>query len=89
MITTFKFNPLTTQLDYVSSIPQLDTDPLSPNPEDAWVLRTGGAVSGGGTIKGWIGLGSTPILSVGSGGSSTYQLSYRTQQGTTVRASLS
>jgi len=89
MIKKLIYNPITSNFDFISNIPQLDADPASPNAEDAWVLRSGGAVSGGGVIKGWIGLGSTPILSPGSGGASTYALKYRTQEGTTVGVALS
>ena len=84
----YKLNVFTGKFDLVNNIPELDADPSSPSPEDAWVLRTGGAVSGGGVIQGWIGLGSTPILTVGSGDGAAYQFSYRTQAGTTVRTAL-
>ena len=89
MIKKLTFNVFTSNFDYVSAIPQLDTDPASPNAEDAWVLKTGGGVSGGGVIQGWIGLGSTPILTVGAGaGAATYEFKYRTQEGTTKKVAL-
>lgn len=68
-------------------IPQLSTDPTSPKAQDTWVLATVSAGSGGGVYKAALGLGF-PYLSKASGGSSTYQLSYRTKEGTTKRVSL-
>lgn len=88
MITNIKFNPLIANFDLVGSIPQLDADPSSPNAEDVWVLRTITGGVGGGEIKGFTGMGM-PILTVGAGGSQTYQLSYYTKEGTIERASLS
>ena len=90
MIKKLIFNPLTSNFDYITNIPELDADPSSPSAEDAWVLRQGsGGGVGGGAIRGWIGLGSTPILSTGSSSAFTYKFSYRTQAGTTVRVDLS
>lgn len=86
MITGFKLNPISGNFDLVSKIPQLNSDPSSPKSEDAWVLKT---VAGGGAGSGEpYGL----LLSMtqpGAGASTTYQLSYRTQEATTVRALLS
>lgn len=87
-----KFNPFTGKLDIAgggagtSSIPQYDTDPVAPEAGDAWVLRTTSGGAGGGTLQFIAGL-MTPITSVGAV-SSTYELSYRTEQGTTKRATL-
>lgn len=70
-----------------AGIPQYDTDPVSPNPEDAWVLKTGGGGSGGGTIIAAMG-GGFIASSPNTGGSPTYQFSYRTLENTTIRATL-
>jgi len=69
-------------------IPQYSTDPVSPQSETAWVLRSLVGATGGGTIRAFLGLGF-PYLTVGSGGSNSYQLSYRTLEGTTIRGTLS
>lgn len=45
MASSFVFNPLTSNLDLVVTIPQLTSDPVSPNVDDLWVLKSG---SGGG-----------------------------------------
>ncbi len=92
----YVFNPLLKKkLDLVGdsnnatvTIPQYNSDPASPVQEEVWVLKTGGSGSGGGEIKAFLGL-SFPYLSIGSGGAATYQLSYRTKEGTTVRGTLS
>jgi len=68
------------------TIPQYDADPGSPNAEDAWVLHSTSGGAGGGELKFIAGL-MTPITSVGAV-SHTYQLSYRTQEGTTKRVTL-
>lgn len=68
-----------------SSIPEVSTDPVSPNAQDAWVLKSGGT-TGGGVITAFI--GGFPLLTAGSG-SSTYQFSYYTNEGTIVRTTLS
>jgi hypothetical protein len=72
-------------------IPEYTTDPISPEAETAWMLRTPGAAStGGGIVKAFIG-GGFPVSSVATGGGTpdTYQLSYRTLENTTIRVSLS
>ena len=66
-----------------ASIQQVDTDPGVPTAEDAWVLRTVAGSHADGELMGILGLTYT-----GDVGSSTYQLSYRTLQSTTVRVSL-
>ena len=86
MIKKIVFNPLSGQFDYVSTIPQFSTDPSSPNPEDAWVLRSG---SGGAIADGTpIGLLLALTYTDNEGADFTYQFSYRTKEGTTVRAAL-
>lgn len=70
------------------AIPEYSSDPASPNPGDVWVLRSGSGGAGGGVIAAFGGLGF-PILSIDSGGATTYELSYRTEAGTTVRTTLS
>lgn len=92
----YVFNPLLKKkLDLVGdsnnatvTIPQYNSDPASPIDEEVWVLKSGGGGSGGGEIKAFLGL-SFPYLSTGGGGPTTYQLSYRTKEGTTVRTTLS
>ncbi len=87
MIKKIAFNPLSGEFDLISNIPQLNADPSAPNSEDMWVLKTGGG-SGGGELKAFSGL-SFPIISTNGGGAATYQLSFRTKEGTTVRTTLS
>ena len=89
----FKFNPFTSTFDIdndsggtsTPQIPQYDTDPVSPSPEDVWVRRSGSS-TGGGELKYIFGLGM-PITSSGTG-SFVYELSYRTAEGTTKRVEL-
>lgn len=88
MIKKLTFNPLTSNFDYVSAIPQVDTDPASPNAEDAWVLKTQSAGVGGGVIIAPLGLGFL-ALTPGAGSSSSYKFSYRTKEGSTKRVTLS
>lgn len=69
-------------------IKQYDTDPSNPKKESAWVLRTPGA---GGSTEGMpMGLlmALTYATTSAGGGATTYQFSYRTKEGTTVRSSL-
>ncbi len=81
------FNPFTGKFDYVNAenqtvtIPEFDSDPVSPTPEEAWVLHSGGAAVGSP-----IGLLLSLTHAVVSGG--TYQFSYRTLEGTTKRVPL-
>lgn len=79
------FNPLTGRFDLIGHIPQLDSDPASPAQEDAWVLASISGGVGGGEPLGLLLALTTPA----TGGSSTYELSYRTKEGTTVRVTLS
>lgn len=65
-------------------IPELTSDPIFPTPEEAWVLKTGGIVSGKmqtsvGPYSLLLGKSSTPV---------TYQFSYRTLESTTIRTTL-
>lgn len=75
-----KYDPL---LDKVRTrdIPQYSSDPSSPKPEEAWVLRSTGG--GGGSPVGLLLAITTP----GSGNS--YAFKYRTKEGTTVSVALS
>lgn len=56
-------------------IPEYATDPVSPSPTDTWVLR----IPAGSPIG---------LLLALTQGQNTYQLSYRTAAGTTVRTNL-
>lgn len=86
MISKLEFNPVTAKLDLVKSIPQLDSDPSSPNSEDLWVLKS---VTGGGAGVGEAyGLLLT-LTQPGAGAATSYELSFRTLEGTTVRTALS
>lgn len=66
------------------SCPQLNSDPVTPGDETMWVLRTGSGGSGGGEVKALFPF----ILSAGSGGGYTYELSYRSPDGVTLRTTL-
>lgn len=75
-------------------IRQLTADPTSPSTDSAWVLRTG---SGSGSIQvSTLGVPMGLLLSLTyaqtlttTGIAYTYQFSYRTKEGTTVRATIS
>lgn len=67
------------------TIPQYDSDPVSPNQHDVWVRRSTSGV-GGGKLLFIAGL-MTPVTSVGAI-TNTYELSYRTEQATTKRVTL-
>lgn len=71
-----------------STIPELSSDPASPTTNQAWVLRSGSGGTGGGVVQAITGLGF-PIMSVNTGGTYSYQLSYYTEAGTIVRSTLS
>jgi hypothetical protein len=88
MIKGYVFNPLSGNFDLVGKIPQLDADPASPSAEDVWVKKTQSAGAGGGVIIAPMGLGFI-ALTPGVGSSQTYELSFRTQEGTTKRVALS
>lgn len=73
-----KFDPILNKLRQKDIIKQLDADPSSPKAQDAWVLKT---ATGGGDP---IGL----LLTLTNAGTMAYKFSYRTLEGTTVRADL-
>jgi hypothetical protein len=69
-----------------SAIHQVTEDPVSPEAEEAWVLRSG---TGGGIADGTpIGLLLALTYTDNGGIPFTYQFSYRTKEGTTKRVSL-
>lgn len=78
----YKVNPLGKPFDIVQDtadtnyIPQLDADPASPSAEQVWVRKSGNAGSPMGLL---LSLTTNAI---------TYQLSYRTIEGTTKRVSI-
>jgi hypothetical protein len=86
-------NPTTSKLDLVgsggsgsSSIKELTSDPVSPSFEQAWVLRNG---TGGGIPDGTpIGMLLALTYTGNSGSPFTYQFSYYTKEGTTIRVDL-
>lgn len=67
-------------------IQELFTDPVSPTPEEVWVLRTGSGGIPNGTP---IGLLLALTYTNNSGTAFTYQLSYQTLEGPIVRVALS
>lgn len=68
-------------------IPELTSDPISPSPQQAWVLYT--VVGGtGGNAGQPIGL-LLSLTYAGSGGSSSYKFSYQSLEGPIVRTTLS
>ncbi len=82
----FKFNPIESEFDLVGTdgyIPELTSDPVSPTPETAWVLRSGGFVGGGVPVGLLLG-----ITTAGSG-SFSYELRYRTLENSTIGVVLS
>ena len=66
----------------IVTIPEFTSDPVSPSPNETWVLYTSGGNAGQP-----IGL-LLALTYAGSGGSSSYQLSYETTEGTIVRTPL-
>jgi len=81
------FNPFTGKFDYINAAPAISTipeymaDPVSPSPEEAWVLYSGFPPVGSP-----IGLLLSLTHAVPSAGS--YQLSYETLEGTIKRVAL-
>lgn len=81
------FNPFTGKFDYVNpttavaSIPELTSDPVSPTPEEAWVLYSG-------TIPAGTPMGLLLSLTYGTQAIGTYQFSYKTLEGPIKRVSL-
>jgi len=91
----YKYNPFTGTLDLVNNkitsgggitIPEYSTDPVSPNAEDAWVLRSG---SGGAIVDGTpIGLLLCLTYQDNAGVAYSYLLKYRTKENTTLSVAL-
>lgn len=81
MITKLKINPTSGKLDLVGVIPQLDADPSSPNSEDAWVLKTTTVEANTGSPVGL-------LLAITHPETYSYQFSYRTIAGNTLRVAL-
>ena len=85
------WNPFTDNLDFTGSgsgsitIPEYLTDPSSPAANSAWVLRT---IQGGLQAGNPVGL-LLALTYATSAGVSSYQFSYYTTEGTTVRSTLS
>lgn len=80
----FVFNPLTAKFDIVDGnvvIPELFSDPTSPEHGETWVLVTGTLL--GGEAMGVLGLTYSGDLSTPA-----YRLSYYTNEGTIVRTPL-
>lgn len=78
-------NPVVSAASASASIPQYDSDPGSPAAQDAWVLRTVGATDGdAGQPRGLL----LALTYTGEATETAYQFSYRTQQGTTIRTTL-
>ena len=81
------FNPFTGKFDYINSntatptIPELTSDPVSPIPEEAWVLHTSGPSVGSP-------IGLLLALTYATPSAGTYQFSYYTTEGTIKRVSL-
>ena len=71
------WNPFIDNLDFTGSggTPELISDPVSPAAYSSWVLVSGGTPMG--------------LLLALTQGDLKYQFSYRTTEGTTVRATLS
>ena len=65
---------------------QLNTDPVSPTAQQAWVLATISGGSGGGKLRSF--LGAFPYIAPNTGGTSSYQFSFRTLEGSTKRVAL-
>lgn len=83
-----KFNPTTGQLDLVGSsssgavsIPEYTSDPASPSAGDAWVRHT--VPTGAGSP-----IGLLLALTQAGSGTESYDLSYRTSAGTTIRVTM-
>jgi hypothetical protein len=83
----------------LTSIPQYNSDPASPSTENVWVRKTGGTTTVTGTPLGLLlalthsitTTGGTPmglLLSITKDTSPTYELRYRTLEGTTKGVSI-
>lgn len=80
-----KFDPILGKVRQKDIIRQLDADPVSPKAQDAWVRRSTTGGTGSGEAYGLL----LALTQPGTGGSTTYEFSYRTIEGTTVRTTLS
>ena len=80
-----KYDAILGKLRSKDIIPQLDSDPSSPKAQDAWILASTTMGVGGGEPYGLL----LALTQPGVGGSSSYQFSYKTKEGTIIRASLS
>lgn len=68
-----------------STIEELYTDPASPMPEEVWMLATGSGAIADGTPIGML----LALTYTGNAGSAfTYQLSYHTLEGNTIRVAM-
>lgn len=81
---SYKFNPFTGTFDLIGdsssvSIPELDSDPISPAAESAWVLKY---------IEPQNELGHTLLHFGMTFGSEKYKLKYKTKSGKTVSVNL-
>lgn len=82
MIKSLILNPISGLLDFVSNVPELTADPPNPAPGDMWVLRTISSSAPDGQPYGM-------LVSLTQPGASTYQLCYRTLEGSTIRVTMS
>lgn len=80
------YDPILDDLRQRDTPPELAADPANPAAQDAWIRKTVSGGSGGGKIGAVLGLGF-PYLKT-AGGSTSYQFSYRTTEGGTVRITL-
>lgn len=78
-----RFDALLGKVRFRDRILQLPTDPSNPVSQDAWVLQQGG----GGGEGSPIGL-LLSLTNATTAGAETYELSYRTKEGTTKRVEL-
>lgn len=87
-MSAFTHNPFSRTFDFESTgsgsgtIPQFNTDPVSPPPNYTWVLKTSTVVGGGIPIGLLLGLTYSGVVS------NSYQLSYKTLEGPIVRVAL-
>lgn len=79
-----KYDSLLDDVRETDLIPQVDSDPYDPVAEESWVLRTVSGGTGSGEAYGLL----LTLTQPGTGGTSSYQFSYQTIEGTTVRTNL-
>lgn len=77
------FDPVLDEERQRDVIPELDSDPSSPQPESSWVLKTTTGGTGAGEAFGFL-----AYTNPGVGGSTSYSFKYRTLEGTTVSVDL-